>query len=189
MYARIKEYMPEMEVQYSDDIIHYHDMLTKTDRRIKIKNEKITYSEEELNHYDYEEEKIKIGLAKTTNEIVSSGTQMNICVPSYANSALDKKLYILFVYVKDVPTVCIELGFDDKTIEAKQVKAYSNYKVEESMAKFIAKYFNERKINYKNCHDLNGFEGLEKSKTPRSNKKYYKRETIKARDIARGRYV
>lgn len=160
MVLQIQDQAPELSVDFTNDFIYYHDILSKTVARIKKENEFITYSDEEKDFYNDQIGKYDIHLARSTDEIIKSGTDMSICVPSYAERTVYKELYILFVYDGEVPVCCIELSITSNSVVVVQVKGPHNNIVSDDLGLLLCDYFNHRSISYSSCYDMDSFETI-----------------------------
>lgn len=136
---------------------YHHDIISQAHRWYMQAAEgirKIRYSENER-LLEEEIEGFKFELPKTNRQLLEIGCAMNICVGSYANGAVAKRLDIVVVRDSDNYVVCMELSADAKQVY--QVKLRSNKLTNRRspVGAAVYKWMRRHRINC-NTMDFNG---------------------------------
>jgi hypothetical protein len=150
MYHEIINANQHYTVLFNGDIRKLHDNLSIDQRKIKVPNKRIRYSEIERTWEKKIDKEKEFILAPDTHYLVEVGSKMNICVGSYADFALSKRCDIIVLKENEEPVVCIELR-GDKLIQAKMKhnkRPIGAYREE------VLRWCRDNEIKYDNCYDI-----------------------------------
>jgi hypothetical protein len=150
MYGQIIRENSNYEIKFNGELDELHDHLMLDLKKIRIKNNPIPYSDEEIKMKKVLDEEKEITLPKDTHTLVEIGSQMNICVGSYHEKALQKECTIFLLKENKVPTVCLEV-FDNKLKQAKM--KYNKIPTGEYRDEVIT-WCEEKNIDYSQCSDI-----------------------------------
>ncbi|MGW9103300.1 PcfJ domain-containing protein [Priestia megaterium] len=93
------------------DIQELHDTLMVPFLQVEKPYQEILYTKDEKNKMESDMPMSDFLLAKSNHELIEAGSLLNICVGSYAEAALQKKLYIVLIRSKESGRIthCLEI--------------------------------------------------------------------------------
>jgi hypothetical protein len=93
------------------DIQELHDTLMIPFLQVEKPYQEILYTKDEKNKMESDMPMSDFLLAKSNHELIEAGSLLNICVGSYAEAALQKKLYIVLIRSKESGRIthCLEI--------------------------------------------------------------------------------
>lgn len=153
MFKQIRddEDMKDYVIDLREDIRTIHDKLSSDLRKIRVKNKKIQYEEDQLK-INGTFNGLHFALAKDTYELIDVGTIMHICVGSYRDRAINHSCYIVVARNDDnEPIICIEIHDDFITLAQTKLKYNSHPKKDSEEYKAILEWCNHANmlpINY-----------------------------------------
>lgn len=154
MYKGIKIRAEDYQIKYKNNLWEYHDKLSRDYNRIKVDKTDIKYMKKELQNYEKEIDTFQFVLAKDNHELIEVGTNLNICVGSYGERAVERKTTIVFMKSEEVVDVCIEIKKIDKQMRLMQTKTSRNHYPNYQQALAIQKWCKQAGINSTHCYDL-----------------------------------
>ncbi|MGU9545634.1 PcfJ domain-containing protein [Bacillus cereus] len=142
----IKE-IADYQVPKVRSIGSFHDQLARDYKKIKEKYIEIQYTNEEQKKLEMETDTHKLVLAKSNHQLIDVGSRLGICVGSYADAAINKKLFIVLVEdkVEDKITHCLEINYDRRW-KIVQAKAKYNDCPSEEVTRMLISYCKRKKI-------------------------------------------
>ena len=158
LYKDLKKEIPDYKVDWNDSISYLHDIMSKDYNRIKKENRELPIDEELKKIIDsFDDFHIKYSLAKDTDELVHTGSFMNICVGGYRNLALSSESLIVIGYENGNPVTCMEFTRNkNKLIICQVKKKYNNYADKEENDYLIYQFKkNKIKINTSDIKERN----------------------------------
>lgn len=156
MYNRICKYMETNENDFDitkimrGSIREIHDAFSKIINQIRYANVPIVYKEHD-EKFNQTFDEYSFTLAIDTNELISIGQNMKICVGGYRDKALERRCIIVKMEKDGKYVGCIELdGTGKKLIQA---KAVCNNLLQENKALALKKWVEMLEIDAENCWD------------------------------------
>ncbi|EJR28898.1 PcfJ domain-containing protein [Bacillus mycoides] len=155
MIEVVQKEIPTYEVPKLSDLEKLHDLLASDLNKLEMEYEEIMYSKEEIMKFETETKNHRFLLATSNHHLIEVGTQLNICVGSYAPEAIDKGLYIVLMEDKEQEKVthCLELHCKGKQWSLVQAKGKYNDVPSEEISRILIDYCAERKIRI-STHDI-----------------------------------
>lgn len=156
MYRKIRKEIKNYKIDWNNSIKYLHDLLLKDYNRMKHKNKELPIDEDLQKIIDsFDDFPIKYHLASDTDELVKTGSFMDICVGSYREEALSKESLIVIGCNKiDEPVTCIELKKFNNKFNLIQVKKAHNDYAEDKENDYLVEQFTKNKVNLKTTWDL-----------------------------------
>ena len=148
LFKKIKEIDKNYKINWSLNIEEIHDTLSIDYDKMKhpdLEIPKTNKIEKIVKNLKFEN--IKYITAKTTHELINTGSKMHICVGSYDTKAVNRNCYIVIGYDEnDNPVTCIELNDERDKIKVNQVKKYRNEYPLEDEATYLFNAFKEEDL-------------------------------------------
>jgi hypothetical protein len=117
MYYLVKSQLPNYELNVDMNIKAMHDLLAKEVSRLSKASRKIPLTKREL-ALEINIDSYEFVLPRETHDLISIGNDMNICVGSYADYALEKTCTIVVIKKEGKLVNCIELR-GNRIVQAK----------------------------------------------------------------------
>lgn len=156
MYRKIKKEIKNYKIDWNNPIKYLHDIMSKDYNRIQNENKELPIDEDLqkiINSFD--DFPIKYHLAVDTDELVKTGSFMDICVGSYREEALSKEsLIVIGCNKNDEPVTCIELNKFNNKFNLIQVKKAHNDYAGDKENDYLVDQFTKNKVNLKTTCDL-----------------------------------
>ncbi|MBU4642765.1 PcfJ domain-containing protein [Bacillus toyonensis] len=158
----IKEEMPTYEVPKLYDLETLHDVLASDMNKLEYEYEEISYSKKERLKLETETKDYRFLLATSNHQLIEVGTNLHICVGSYAQDAIEKLLYIVLIENKKTGEVthCIEVHCQRRKWFLVQAKGKYNHVPSEEISRILIDYCTERNIRVA-THDIDFESALE----------------------------
>ena len=150
-YDYIKELMPGYTLPKRLRLKDIYDTLEKDYKKLKENAFEYHYDKKVQDKLNKEINGFKFTLATTSEELVSVGTKMSICVGGYTNNVARKDCMIVYVTKDNKYVGCIEIR-PDGTIN--QAKAFQNNYFEGELLKAFDEYTEMLQLDTHNCYDL-----------------------------------
>lgn len=161
MHRKIKESIKDYYVDYSLSIKQLHDIFSLDYNKLSHKNKKISRNKELYKVCsNMKFNNIKYLLPRETDELISVGSKMNICVGSYGERAVRKDCFIVVGYDNEKPVTCIELRKSEDRFSLIQVKKYHNKLPSKEEAEYIYNKFIKENNYISNTCDLSNFKWI-----------------------------
>ncbi|MGN7241058.1 PcfJ domain-containing protein [Priestia megaterium] len=111
MSDQLKGLHPDFAMPRVYDIQELHDTLMVPFLQVERPYQEILYTKDEKNKMESDMLMSDFLLAKSNHELIKAGSLLNICVGSYAEAALQKKLYIVLIRSKESGRIthCLEI--------------------------------------------------------------------------------
>jgi hypothetical protein len=122
MFHQTKDIVDISLLKEQKSLDELHVFLQRAFRKVSSPNQLIPYSKEEKKL-----EKIigdyRFILARDTHELIDAGEDLHICVGSYGDAAVSKRVTIVLLYKNNekIPVVCIEIR-NKKIVQAKMAR-------------------------------------------------------------------
>ncbi|MBU4642901.1 PcfJ domain-containing protein [Bacillus toyonensis] len=148
MMEVIKEEMPTYEVPKLYDLEMLHDVLASDMNKLEYEYEEISYVRKERLKLETETKDYRLLLAASNHQLIEVGTNLHICVGSYAQEAIEKLLYIVLLENKKTGEVthCLELHCQRSKWYLVQAKGKYNHVPSEEISSLLIEYCRERNI-------------------------------------------
>lgn len=155
MMEVIKEELPTYEVPKLYDLEKLHDVLASDMNKLEYEYEEISYSKKEILKLETETKDYRFLLASSNHQLIEVGTNLHICVGSYAQDAIEKLLYIVLLENKKTGEVthCIEVHCQRRKWFLVQAKGKYNHVPSEEISALLIEYCREREIQI-TTHDI-----------------------------------
>lgn len=150
-YDYIKELMPGYTLPKRLRLKDIRDTLEKDYKKLKENAYEYHYDKKVQDKLNKEIDGFKFTLATTSEELVSVGTKMSICVGGYTSNVARKDCMIVYVTKDNKYVGCIEIK-PDGTIN--QAKAFQNNYFEGELLKAFDEYTEMLQLDTHNCYDL-----------------------------------
>lgn len=150
-YDYIKELMPGYTLPKRLRLKDIHDTLEKDYKKLKENAFEYHYDKKVQDKLNKEIDGFKFTLATTSEELVSVGTKMSICVGGYTSNVARKDCMIVYVTKDNKYVGCIEIKPNG---EINQAKAFQNNYFEGELLKAFDEYTEMLQLDTHNCYDL-----------------------------------
>lgn len=150
-YDYIKELMPGYTLPKRLRLKDIHDTLEKDYKKLKENAYEYHYDKKVQDKLNKEIDGFKFTLATTSEELVSVGTKMSICVGGYTSNVARKECMIVYVTKDNKYVGCIEIRPDGSI---NQAKAFQNNYFEGELLKAFDEYTEILQLDTHNCYDL-----------------------------------
>lgn len=150
-YDYIKELMPGYTLPKRLRLKDIHDTLEKDYKKLKENAFEYHYDKKVQDKLNKEIDGFKFTLATTSEELVSVGTKMSICVGGYTSNVARKDCMIVYVTKDNKYVGCIEIKPNG---EINQAKAFQNNYFEGELLKAFDEYAEMLQLDTHNCYDL-----------------------------------
>lgn len=161
-YDYIKELMPGYTLPKRLRLKDIYDTLEKDYKKLKENAYEYHYDKKVQDKLNKEIDGFKFTLATTSEELVSVGTKMSICVGGYTSNVARKDCMIVYVTKDNKYVGCIEIKPNG---EINQAKAFQNNYFEGELLKAFDEYTEMLQLDTHNCYDLkSGHKKVRKTK-------------------------
>lgn len=109
MYPALAGAIEDYSIEYRGSFTRLHDEMAVEYNRLRNGNYNIPYEEADLERYNRSVGPLEFRATETTERIRDIGRKLNICVGSYADSALAGQLQIIQAYHQGQYAICIEV--------------------------------------------------------------------------------
>lgn len=168
LFNMIKQKVRNYNIDYSRTLKDIHDILSRDYNKLKHNNEKIKPCKQLVNMFKgVKINDITYKMPSETDQLISIGAFMDICVGGYGKKAVNKECYIVVGYnSEDKPVTCIEFRKEFGDFHLCQVKKRNNYTAKDSEANELIKLFKENGIKISTSDlDENRYKKLEESQS------------------------
>lgn len=147
MWHQLEELHSDFIMPKVYDIQELHDTLMIPFLQVEKPYQEILYTKDEKNKMESDMPMSDFLLAKSNHELIEAGSLLNICVGSYAEAALQKKLYIVLIRSKESGRIthCLEVIYK-RGWALVQAKGKYNQIPEADMQEDIQRYCEQKGI-------------------------------------------